>query len=204
MSSYATKLILDYAASCGIPRNKLLRDSDVAATVLMDSDRWLDFKDWEKLLDSVCEYICTTPYYVGYRSIVRQRLDPARQTKILQSIPFSILKQVLPHIIKNYINRNLNSVLSEDGSNIILRVSPIDINLYSKKLCEYNKGVCSAVVDGRLKKCGSIVKEITCVCSGDLCCTYSMDKTLIDMDKVSETITTEDIDNLFKGTAIAS
>lgn len=200
MSSYATKLILDYAASCGIPRNKLLRDSNVAATVLMDNDRWLNFSDWEKLLSSVCEYICTSPYYVGYRSIVKQQLSPAKQTKILQSLPFSILKQVLPHIIKSYINKNLNSVLSEDGSNIILRVSPIDINLYSKKLCEYNKGVCSAVIDGRLKKCGSIIKETTCVCNGDLCCTYIMDKTFGEVDKTSEAImvTIEDIDNLFK------
>lgn len=200
MSSYATKLILDYAASCGIPKNKLLKDSSVAATVLMDNNRWLNFSDWEKLLNSVCEYVCVDPYYIGYRSVVRQQLSPVKQTKILQSLPFSILKQVLPYIIKNYINRNLNSVLSEDGSNIILRISPIDIKLYSNKLCEYNKGVCSAVIDRSLKRCGSIIKETTCVCNGDLCCTYVMDRTFVEIDKTSDSliITTEDIDNLFK------
>lgn len=201
ISAYATKLLLDYTESCGILKQSLLTKSNVPATVLFSDSRWLSFADWSVLLTAVCKELYRDPYYVGYHATMWQNNSPTKQTKVLRLLPFPLLKAVLPHIIKRYINKNLNSVLSQTDDHIILTISPENITLYTREFCEYNRGVCAAIMDIRLKWTGSVVRETTCIMKGDLCCTYVMDKVFGEVDTVSESmaITSDDIDYLFRG-----
>jgi len=200
ISSYATKLLLSYASSCGLDSQYVLSQISTIATKLLSDTRWISFEEWNQIQSFVGKKLYVDNYTLGYNATMEQYRHSTKQTRILKVLPMIALKKFLPYIMTSYINKNLNCTLTEESGNLIFRISPVDITQYSRELCDYNKGSCAAIINMRMNRSDIVVEEMSCVLCGDLSCTYSMSMTG-KRDPIKHTaveISAEDIDRLFE------
>ena len=124
----------------------------------------------------------------------------SKQIELLARLPFLALQRHLNHIVRSYMNKNIISHISAYPVNIEVQFSPLDIAYYSQDLCDYNRGFCTAIMHLRLGERALHFKELSCVCKGDLSCTYVMPVMFgaVDKDKSLVDIAVEEINKAFK------
>ena len=169
ISCYSTRALLKYAKSKGMDITDLLVKVDEIAYVLLESEHWTTLEVWTQIITFISKRLNKSIFDIGYE-LVKKEKDLDYRLGLIVLIPFPIIKKInlLNSIVQKKVNRNLTAKIisfDEIKHEMCLWVAPLNMEEHRKGICEYNKGVCKALME--LKGyIGIQIEELECCFNG--------------------------------------
>jgi len=151
ISCYSTRALLKYAKLKGLDISDFLVKVEEIAYVLLEYEHWTNIDIWKKVVNFVSKNLNKTVFDVGC-DMVKKEKDFDYRLSLIVLVPLEVVKKtnLLNTIVKKKVNRNLVAkIVSFDTTKkeMCLSMAPLDITEHCKEVCEYNKGVCKAIME---------------------------------------------------------
>jgi len=151
ISCYSTRALLKYAKSKGLDIQDFLTKVEEIAYVLLESEHWTTIAVWKKVVNFVSKNLNKSLFDVGY-DLVKKEKELDYRMSLIVLVPLEIVRKtsLLGTIVKKKVNRNLIAKIvsfDEQKKELCLSMSPLDMTEHCQEICEYNKGVCKALME---------------------------------------------------------
>jgi hypothetical protein len=134
--------------------------------VLLESEHWTTMECWKTIITFLYRRLGKTVFDVAYEMTKRENGNLDYRLGLIVLIPLPILRKtnLLSKIMQKKVNKNLMVKLvsfDEAKQEMCLYFAPLKMEDHCKEICEYNKGVCKALME--LKGyTGVVVEEKEC------------------------------------------
>ena len=209
VSCYSSRLLINYATKKGIDVISFLIHVDTPYHELMDPKCWMSVFDWVKLAKYVSVYTEKTIEQMSYEIVKDLKGQLTFRLWMLSLVPIYLIKKLnlMNWIVSNYVNTNHYVYIESTTSNsFIINFAIKNRILYSKELCDYNKGCARALAEIRGWD-QVVVNELSCAADYVACdsCRYEVtmnrhnrEKGNIFRKNAYENIQKEDLDPTLK------
>jgi len=171
ISAYSIKKIFKYSIDRGLSIS-ILNDIEIIQAVIQDNS-WCTPEVYNRFVKKVCEYFKCDVFTLGYNVNLCTNYDGI-QVGILRFLPITVSYKIITRFVQDTINKNTIITLEKfDSKNkiIIVKTKVINKTLFSKEMCDYNKGFTVALLATKGYE-NLTVEEPECLFKDNDCCYY--------------------------------